>query len=197
MERGKGRCLSALKPRLACAALALLILAGCGMDRGKKSAAEAAGGETQLPEYVLRGVTHSLYEEGVLKLQVAFEKGAYFADRRELAVEKCAYVYYDSEGNVLSRGRSKRATLFSDVPRLVADDDVVVVSEVNGGVLETGHLEWLGRSNQFTTNDFVTVRRLNGDMISGKGMVADLALRVVTIKRNVKGQFQESKSPSS
>jgi LPS export ABC transporter protein LptC len=182
---------------LAWAALSLLILAGCAAKREGNRAAEATGGETQLPEYVLRGVTHSLYEGGALKLKVAFERGAYFAGRRELAVEKCTYVYYDSEGNVLSRGRSKRATLFSDGPRLVADGDVVVVSEVNGGVLETGRLEWRGRSNQFTTNDFVTMRRLNGDMISGKGMIADLALRVVTIKRNVKGQFQENGSPSS
>jgi LPS export ABC transporter protein LptC len=186
-----------VRPCTFCAALFLLVLSGCADGRTERRTAEETGGEIQLPEYVLRGVTHSFYESGVLKLRFDFEKGSYFAGRHELAVVNCAYIYYDSEGNVLSRGRSKRATLMSGGSRLVAEDDVVVVSEVNGGVLKTGRLEWLGEKNQFSTNDFVTVTRVNGDMISGKGMIADLALRVVTIKRNVKGYFKENKSPSS
>ena len=180
-----------------CAAFSLLILSGCADGRKERKAAAETGGNVQLPEYILHDVTHSFYDSGVLKLRVNFERGAYFSGRHELTVENCAYIYYDSEGGVLSRGRSKRATLFSGDSRLVAEDDVVIVSEVNGGVLKTDSLEWLGQKNQFSTNDFVTVRRVNGDMISGKGMVADLALRVVTIKRNVKGHFQEEKGPSS
>jgi LPS export ABC transporter protein LptC len=180
-----------------CIALSLLILSGCADGRRERKITGETGGEVRLPEYILHGVTHTFYESGVLKLQVNFEKGTYYAGQQELAIEKCTYIYYDSEGNVLSRGRSKRATLSSGRSRLVAEDDVVVVSEVNGGVLKTGYLEWLGEKNQFSTDDFVTITRVNGDMISGKGMIADLALRVVTIKRNVKGHFQEDKSPSS
>jgi LPS export ABC transporter protein LptC len=178
-------------------ALAFLVFSGCAEVRKERKTAAETADEAQLPEYVLHGVTHSFYDGDTIKLRIDFEKGAYFAGRQELAVENCAYVYYDTEGNVLSRGRSKSATLFSGSPRLVAENDVEIVSEVNGGVLKTDSLEWRGDKNQFSTNDFVTVRRVNGDMISGKGMVADLALRVVTIKRNVKGHFQENRSPSS
>jgi LPS export ABC transporter protein LptC len=180
-----------------CVALTLAVLSGCAGVRTEKKTAAKTEGEIQLPEYILRGVTHSFYENEVIKVRVNFERGAYFAGRQELAVENCAYIYYDSKGNVLSRGRSRKATLFSGSSRLVAEDDVVVVSEVNGGVLKTARLEWQGEKNQFSTNDFVTVTRVNGDMISGKGMIADLALRVVTIKRNVKGHFRENKNPSS
>jgi LPS export ABC transporter protein LptC len=184
-------------PPAALGALLVLVFSGCAEVRKERKTAAATAEEIQLPEYVLRGVSHSFYEGEALKIRIDFDKGAYFSGRQELAVENCTYVYYDSKGNVLSRGRSKRATLFSGSPRLVAEDDVVVVSEVNGGVLKTDSLEWRGDKNQFSTDDFVTVRRVNGDMISGKGMVADLALRIVTIKRNVKGHFQENKSPSS
>jgi LPS export ABC transporter protein LptC len=197
LRNAKGFVAGVLRLGAFCAALSLLVSSGCADRRRETKTAEETSGEIQLPEYILRGVTHSFYERGVLKLRVDFEKGSYFADRHELAVVNCAYIYYDTKGNVLSRGRSKRATLLSGSSRLVAEDDVVVVSEVNGGVLKTDRLEWLGEKNQFSTNDFVTVTRVNGDMISGKGMIADLALRVVTIKRNVKGHFQENKSPYS
>jgi LPS export ABC transporter protein LptC len=176
---------------------AFLILAGCdGAGKGKKDRREAAAEEgASLPEYVLEGVVHSYYERGTLKLQVTFEKGGYYKSEGKLAVENCVYVYYDSMGKVISRGRSKRAKLFSNEARLVAEEDVVVVSEANGGVLKTGYLEWSGRKNQFTTDDFVTITRTNGDRIAGKGMIADLGLRFVTIERNVKGYFKENKDP--
>ena len=176
---------------------AFLILAGCeGAGKGIRDRREAAAKEeASLPEYVLEGVVHSYYERGTLKLQVTFERGVYYKSADKLAVENCLYVYYDNMGKVISRGRSKRAKLFGKEARLVAEEDVVVVSEANGGVLKTGYLEWSGRKNQFTTDDFVTITRTNGDRIAGKGMIADLGLRFVTIKRNVKGHFRENKNP--
>jgi hypothetical protein len=40
----------------------------------------------------------------------------------------------------------------------------------------------------------VRITRKNGDTISGRGMVADLALRFITIQSDVKGSFKESRS---
>jgi LPS export ABC transporter protein LptC len=181
--------------------LPALLVQGCGAQRKTKRAAAAqdeieSGEEVRLPDYVLGGVTHTFYQKGVLRLKVTFERGEYFTAEGRLAVENCMYVYYDNSGRVLSRGKSKRARFSSNRANLIAEEDVVVISELNGGVLETEYLEWSGDRNQFTTEDFVTITRTNGDRIHGKGMIADLALRTVTIKRNVKGHFSDEQNPS-
>jgi hypothetical protein len=58
-------------------------------------------------------------------------------------------------------------------------------------VLETEYLEWHGGQEQFITDRFVTITRTNGDTISGIGLLSDVALRLVTIHKNVKGSFEE------
>ena len=117
---------------LTCAVILTLLLAGCSEGKKGKKREGVTAEKERLPDYVLNGVTHAYYEEGALRLQVVFEKGAYYNGQQELSVENCTYIYYDTKGNILSRGRSKRATLFSDRSRLVAEDDVVIVSELNG-----------------------------------------------------------------
>jgi lipopolysaccharide export system protein LptC len=57
--------------------------------------------------------------------------------------------------------------------------------------LNTEYLEWHGNENQFTTDRFVTITQENGDTISGVGMVADIGLKKVSIKKDVKGSFRE------
>jgi LPS export ABC transporter protein LptC len=108
-------------------------------------------------------------------------------------VENCRFVYYDKEGKVVSRGSSKFAKLFENGNELVAEENVVVISEENGGRLDTEYLEWHGNKNRFSTDRFVIITQKNGDTISGVGMVADIGLKMVTIQKDVKGCFREKK----
>jgi LPS export ABC transporter protein LptC len=94
-----------------------------------------------------------------------FDSGSFFSGTDELHIENSSFVYYDSYGSILSRGRSKTATLFKNKAQLIAENDVVVVSEVNGGVLTTDYLEWHGDRSQFTTESFVTITRKNGRVL--------------------------------
>jgi len=143
-----------------------------------------------MPDYALQDVVHYNYQEGVLRVRMDFERGFYYADVEELHIENCSYVYYDKVGEVESRGKSKRATLYERESYLEAEDDVVVVSEVNGAKLETDYLEWYGSRDQFVTESFVTVTRKNGDILQGIGMIADVALNHVTIKKDVRGSVE-------
>ena len=57
-------------------------------------------------------------------------------------------------------------------------------------MLKTDYLEWRGDSSQFVTDSFVTITRENGDTLQGTGMITDLALNYVTVKRNVRGNME-------
>jgi LPS export ABC transporter protein LptC len=146
--------------------------------------------EEERPRYSLNDVLHYHYQDGVLRLEVSFTHGDFFSEAGELRVENCRFVYYDETGAPLSRGNSNRATLFENQSRLVAQDDVVVFSEVNGGTLTTEHLVWEGSESRFTTEEEVVMTRKNGDILQGEGMVADVALNYVVIKRNVHGRIR-------
>jgi LPS export ABC transporter protein LptC len=147
--------------------------------------------EALVPDYILYEVIHYHYEDGLRKVKVLFDKGRYFSTGSELLVENCRFVYYDRKGEAISRGSSNRARLFEDGMQLVAEENVIVISEENGGRLDTEYLEWHGDTNQFDTDRFVTITQKNGDTISGIGMVADIGLKKVTIKQDVKGSFSE------
>jgi LPS export ABC transporter protein LptC len=165
-------------------------LAGCSPKVKEGQNAEDLATDQQLPQYKLQQVTHLHYESGILRFKVIFDRGSFFSGTDELHVENSSFVYYDSYGSILSRGRSKTATLFKNKAQLIAEEDVVVVSEVNGGVLTTDYLEWHGDKNQFKTESFVTITRKNGDILQGIGMITDVALRYVQVKKDVKGKIK-------
>jgi LPS export ABC transporter protein LptC len=170
-----------------CAFSLLVLLAGCGKtSRAGDSRTENEPQET-LPAYVLKEVTYYHYRDGYLQVEIAFETGEYYAEADELRIDNCTFLYYDINENLLSRGRSNSATIHADRSLIIAEDEVVIISELNGGVLETDHLEWHGNKEQFLTESYVSLTRKNIDSITGTGMVADIALRTVTIKKNVRG----------
>jgi LPS export ABC transporter protein LptC len=170
--------------------LLIAALVGCSQKAKDKPTAEDQASAKQLPHYKLHQVTHLHYESGILRFKVIFDTGSFFSGTDELHVENSSFVYYDSYGSILSRGRSKNATLFKEKAQLIAENDVVVVSEVNGGVLRTDYLEWHGDRSQFTTESFVTITRKNGDILQGIGMITDVALRYVQVKKDVKGKIE-------
>ncbi len=99
---------------------------------------------------------------------------------------------YDIDGTINTTGSSDRAKIFDNGALIISEDNVVIISEKNDAVLETEYLEWHGDKDQFITDHFVTITRSNGDIITGYGMVADLAIRFVTIDKNAKGSFIEN-----
>ena len=169
--------------------LVIIFIAGCRTDDdGKK--VQPRPEEKELPHYSLTNVTHYHYEEDVLRVKVVFERGDFFSEENELRVENCSFVYYDRNGGKLSSGSSRRAVLYRDTSLLIAEDDVVVVSAVNGARLNTEYLEWIGTEDRFSTDRFVKITRENGDILTGMGMDADIALRFITIRKNVKGSIK-------
>ena len=169
--------------------LMISMCSSCSQRKGDFSA-DSADNREVLPSYSLEDVTHYQYEAGSLMLKIMFEQGSFYDEQQELRVEKCRFVYYDIDGNRVSTGRSRKAVLYKGRSQLVAEDDVVVISEENGGMLQTDYLEWRGDSAQFVTESFVTITRQNGDILQGIGMITDVALNYVTIKRDVRGSIE-------
>jgi len=158
----------------------------------QKPSDEKRNEKKNLPDYILGDVTHYHYEDESLKLKIDFENGSYYNSNDDLWVENCKFIYYNIDRKAISEGSSRKARLIESNSKLVAERNVVVISNINQCKLETEYLEWQSDSNQFFTDRFVKVTRPNGDMLTGIGLTADIALRVVTIKSNVKGYFKEN-----
>jgi LPS export ABC transporter protein LptC len=142
-----------------------------------------------VPAYILKDVTHFQYVSGMLRLKIDFDRGYYYEEAGELRIENCNFVYYDRTEEEISLGRSNKATLYQKDSLLVAEDEVVIVSKTNRTTLETDYLEWWGGESRFVTDSFVTITRENGDRLQGIGMITDVALNYVTIKKDVRGSF--------
>lgn len=172
---------------------ALSLLSYCGKKGNKEASGISPSSNKLTPDYTIQEVTHYHYEDGILRVKITFERGEFYSSLNELYVENANFVYYDMKGKPLSRGSSKKAKVYQDRSELIAEDSVVVISDVNGGKLETEYLEWRGDENQFVSDKFVKITRTNGDTLGGVGLVADLALRYITIKKDVRGQFREKR----
>jgi LPS export ABC transporter protein LptC len=171
--------------------LICISLSGC-LSQGKENQInQNSDSPAPAPDYIFQDVTHYYYEDGIKKTMIMFESGEYYSEGEELYVENCTYIYYDIDGNVNSRGSSDRAKIFNNGSLIISEDNVVIISETNNAVLETEYLEWHADEEQFVTDRFVTVTRTNGDIITGYGMLADLAIRFVTINKDAKGSFKE------
>lgn len=168
-----------------------IVLNGCGGKASRLSEEESGASRKRIPDYIIHDVTHYYYEGGIKKTKIIFDTGDYYSDEEKLYVENCSFIYYDIDGEINSRGRSERATVLNNGSIILAEENVVITSETNGAVLETEYLEWHGGQEQFITDHFVTITRTNGDTISGIGLLSDVALRLVTIHKNVKGSFEE------
>jgi len=161
-------------------------------SREKTKTEDSNSNKSPIPDYIFHDVIHYHYENGTLKTKIVFEKGDFYSASNELSIENCSFVYYDIDGLVISRGSSKKAKVYGDQSELIAERDVVVISEENKGRLETEYLEWHGDQDQFTTDRFVTITQENGDTITGVGMTADVGLKLITIHKDVRGSFTES-----
>jgi LPS export ABC transporter protein LptC len=170
----------------------LFLLSGSGIKSREESVTSSQSRKVVLPDYILKGVRHYHYEEGVLRMEASFEEGEYYASSQELYIDNCNFLYYDKNGTVVSRGSSDKARLYGNRSLIIAENNVSIVSEVNGTLLETDYLEWHGEEERFVTESNVVITRKNGDRLSGRGMVADLALRLITIKSDVKGSFRSN-----
>jgi len=169
-----------------------LIITSCGKNDNKnREDQKLLNDNWPLPDYVLNDVIHYHYEDGYLKLKVEFESGYFYNTSEDLYVENSRFVYYDINRKNVSKGSSRKAKLIRSQSELIAEDNVIIISEINGCKLETEYLEWHEDNDQFNTDRFVKITRPNGDILTGVGLIADVSLQIVTIKSDVKGSFKE------
>lgn len=98
-------------------------------------------------------------------------------------------VLYDSLGIGRSTLTAKRGLLREKSAKFAMFGDVVGVSK-DSTILNTQSLFWNPDSKKITTDDYVEIRRKNGDLIKGWGMIADRDLRNIEITRDVSGKVK-------
>jgi LPS export ABC transporter protein LptC len=96
---------------------------------------------------------------------------------------------YDSLGVEHSNLTSKRALLREQAAKFSLYGDVVGVSK-DSTVLKTQSLFWDPKTELVTTDDYVEIRRADGDILKGWGLRADRDLQNIEIARNVSGNVK-------
>ena len=68
----------------------------------------------------------------------------------------------------------------------------VVVKSRNGSILKTDELHWCNSLKKIFTDKYVYIKKRNGDVITGYGLLADVDLNVITMKNaDMKGRFND------
>ncbi len=169
-----------------------IIFTGCsitGTSEKSKEKINSGSENKNPPAYILYNVTHKHYEKGKLVVSVNFSRGEYYSKEDLLRADGCSFEYFE-DGEVITTGRSIKADFYVSKSLLIAKGDVVITSVKNKTTLVTDYLEWYGDENIFTTDSEVKITRENGDSISGKGLTADIALKIIRIKHNVRGTIK-------
>jgi hypothetical protein len=114
-------------------------------------------------------------------------------DGRQDAIVKAKQIVfitlYDSLGVEHSNLTSKRALLREQAAKFSLYGDVVGVSK-DSTVLKTQSLFWDPKTELVTTDDYVEIRRADGDILKGWGLRADRDLQNIEIARNVSGNVK-------
>ena len=169
-----------------CISIALLSLAACSKTEYPK----VAENQTNLPDAGLDDATIILTQNGIQQAVVKAEHVDRWDVKDSTEATAVNIVLYDSTGVEHSILTSKRGLLREQSAKFALFGDVVGVSK-DSTVLKTQSLYWDPRTENVSTEDYVEIKRKDGDLIRGWGLKADRDLRNIEITRDVSGQVKK------
>jgi LPS export ABC transporter protein LptC len=166
--------------RFACVLGAVAVAAaGCAEERTETVVIEKG----RTPDEVFADFVTQETDSGLVRWKLTAPRASRFKDKQLVVLDRPTIVFYDQAGAV-------RTTLVSDAGEYdEAKRDMlafghVVVTSVDGDVLETDSLVWDNTQKMILSDSFVKLKR-GRDVITGYGLECRDDLGTVDIKRNV------------
>jgi LPS export ABC transporter protein LptC len=158
---------------------ALFVAAGCAKEPTESITFEKG----RAPDEVFADFVTQETDSGLVRWRLMAPKASRFKEKQLIVLDRPTITFFDEAGRV-------RTTLVSDAGEYnEAKRDMlafghVVVTSVEGDVLETDSLVWNNAQKKILSDSFVRLKR-GADVITGYGLECKEDLGTVDIKRNV------------
>jgi LPS export ABC transporter protein LptC len=136
------------------------------------------------PDEVFADFVTQESDSGQAKWRLTAPNAKRYNDKKLILLEKPTIEFYDENGAIRTRLDSDAGEYYEDKRNMLAYGNVVVTS-IDGDVLETDSLLWDNRQGKILSNCFVKLTR-GKDVMTGYGMECEQDLNSVVIKRDVK-----------
>jgi LPS export ABC transporter protein LptC len=163
-----------------CAGIIGAVASGCS----KEPAEDITLGKGRTPDEVFADFITQESDSGLLQWRLTAPKGNRFKEKKLIVLERPTIIFYDEEGRSRTTLVSDSGEYYEENRDMLAFGHVVVTS-VEGDVLETDSLLWDNTQKKIFSNSFVRLRR-GRDVITGYGLECKEDLGTVDIKRDVK-----------
>jgi LPS export ABC transporter protein LptC len=165
-----------------CCAAAVVSCQGGDADRGSIATAD-------VPDQEFSDFTTLESDSALVKWMLKAPVARVYNARKLLVTDDPRIEFFDGLGQLASILTSDKGEYNQVTHDLTALGHVVVTS-VEGYVLETETLVWVEKLNEIHSEDFVKFTR-GSDVLTGYGLRGDPGLRDVEIKRNVKAYLRD------
>jgi LPS export ABC transporter protein LptC len=162
--------------------LAVWLSAGCGGDEGKSTATKS-----ELPDEILVQFVTEETDSGRLSWRLSAPKATRYINKKVFLMTNPRIEFYDEAGILRTTLVSEQGEYLQGTRDMLAYGNVVVTT-VDGDVLETDSLRYLNKEDKIVSDSFVKLTRHN-DVITGYGLEADNRLNSVDIKRDVRARI--------
>jgi len=150
-----------------------------GKDKGQGTIATADAPDQELSDYTTVESDSGLVR-WILKAPVARVYNA----RKLLVTDNPRIEFFDEQGNLTSVLISQKGE-YNQVTRDLTALGTVIITSMEGYMLETESLVWVEKLGEMHSEDFVKFTR-DSDVLTGYGLRGDPELKNIEIQRNVK-----------
>lgn len=167
------------------------VLAACS----KEPSQEITFDKSRAADEVFTDFVTQESDSGLTQWKLTAPKGSRYKEKKLIVLEGPTIVFYDDKGSPTTTLVSDAGEYYEGKRDMLAYGHVVVTS-VQGDVLETDSLLWDNTQKKIISNSFVKLTR-QGDVITGYGLECKEDLRAVDIKRAVKATVVDEKGEIS
>jgi len=144
-----------------------------------------------VPEIVVHNFKDRCTKDGKLLWKLAADKAYIFSSIKRIRLFDIMLFYYKKDRSIDAFVSSDRGVIGVDDQDLSLFGNVVVKSR-NDTILKTEELHWCDDIKKVFTDKFVYIKKNNGDIITGYGMIADIDLDKVIMKKvDMEGKFND------
>jgi len=158
---------------------AILAASGCSKEPAETITFEKG----RTPDEVFADFVTQETDSGLVRWKLTAPKASRFKEKQLMVLDRPTIVFYDDAGGVRTTLVSE-AGEYNEAKRDMLAYGHVVVTSVDGDVLETDSLLWDNTRKMILSDSFVRLKR-GRDVITGYGLECRDDLGTVDIKRNV------------
>lgn len=160
---------------LAVAHLFIVLLTGCDMPLPSQNFR---------PDMLINNYKTTSFKNGNIEWILEAQKASYYYDEKRTIAVKIVLNYF-KEDKEAAEVKADRAIIYTDTMDIDLIGNVNMTS-VTGNMLWTQKIKWNNTKAYLENDEYIKIKRKNGDIIEGEGLKADYNLESYEIKNKVK-----------